>query len=75
MVFAENTAERGESKAALLTPAQLAERLAVPISWIFEKTRRRARERDWDPLPCLKLGRYTRFDWQAVQAWLQRQGL
>jgi hypothetical protein len=59
---------------ALLTPAELAARLAVPPSWIREKTRGRARQRDSDPLPVVRLGKYTRFSWPAVEAWLQRQG-
>lgn len=59
--------------AALLTPAQLAERLSVPPTWIKEKTRQRARIRDTDPIPFIKLGKYVRFDWATVQAWLSRQ--
>ena len=58
---------------ALLTPQQLAERLAVPPSWIREKTRQRARIRDADPLPTVRLGKYVRFHWPSVQAWLIRQ--
>jgi hypothetical protein len=62
-----------ENAIALLTPAQLAERLSVPQSWIREKTRNRARVRDADPLPVLRLGKYCRFDWSNVAAWLARQ--
>jgi excisionase family DNA binding protein len=58
----------------LLTPEELAERLAVPQSWVREKTRERARIRDKDPLPVVRLGKYVRFSWPAVQAWLARQG-
>ena len=58
----------------LLTPAELAERLAVPQSWVREKTRERARIRDKDPLPIVRLGKYVRFSWPAVEAWLARQG-
>jgi hypothetical protein len=60
--------------AVLLTPEQLATRLAVSPSWIREKTRSRARTRDKDPLPVVRLGKYTRFSWPAVEAWLLRQG-
>lgn len=59
--------------AILLTPQQLAERLVVPVSWIREKTRERARERDEDPLPVVRLGKYCRFRWTDVEAWLERQ--
>jgi excisionase family DNA binding protein len=62
-----------ENAAALLTPAQLAERLAVPVSWIREKTRKRARVRDEDALPVVRLGKYVRFRWSDVEAWLERQ--
>lgn len=59
----------------LLTPTELAKKLNVPVSWIREKTRRRARLRDADPLPVVKLGKYSRFEWGKVAAWLQRQSL
>jgi hypothetical protein len=65
---------RATGPAALLTPAELAARLSVRPSWIKEKTRRRARVREADPLPVVRLGKYVRFDWAAVQAWLARQG-
>jgi predicted DNA-binding transcriptional regulator AlpA len=59
--------------AVLLTPQQLAVRLAVPTSWIREKTRERARVRDGDPLPVVRLGKYVRFRWSDIEAWLDRQ--
>jgi hypothetical protein len=61
------------TSAPLLTPLQLAERLAVPPSWVREKTRERARLRDKDPLPVVRLGKYVRFSWPAVEEWLARQ--
>jgi hypothetical protein len=60
--------------ADILTPAELAKRLKVPQSWVFEKTRHRATVRDAEPLPCIRMGRYLRFHWPAVSAWLLRQG-
>ncbi|MGB8802703.1 MAG: hypothetical protein WCC97_18645 [Candidatus Acidiferrales bacterium] len=57
----------------LLTPAELAARLAVGESWVREKTRERARQRDKDPLPVVRLGKYVRFSWPAIQAWLERR--
>jgi excisionase family DNA binding protein len=65
---------RAPSLGMLLTPAELAARLAVPQSWIREKTRERARVRDKDPLPVVRLGKYVRFSWPAVEEWLARQG-
>jgi len=35
---------------------------------VFEKTPRRSQE----PLPCLRIGRYVRFNWPDVQKWLSR---
>ncbi len=67
------TKANGASGAVLLTPAQLAEKLSVPPSWIKEKTRTRARVRDRDPLPCVRLGKYIRFRWADVETWLARQ--
>jgi hypothetical protein len=65
---------RAPASGALLTPAELAARLAVGESWVREKTRERARIRDKDPLPIVRLGKYVRFDWEAVRGWLARQG-
>jgi predicted DNA-binding transcriptional regulator AlpA len=50
----------------ILTPEEVAARLKVPPSWVYEKTRARCR----NPIPCLRLGRYVRFDWGAVINWL-----
>jgi excisionase family DNA binding protein len=59
--------------AVLLTPAELAAKLNVPVSWIREKTRERARVRDRDPLPVIRLGKYVRFRLTEVEEWLARQ--
>lgn len=61
------------SSGLLLTPEELAAKLAVRPSWIREKTRERARVRDADPLPVIRLGRYVRFRWADVELWLQRR--
>jgi len=53
----------------ILTPEEVAVRLKVPESWVYEKTRVRCR----NPIPCLRLGRYIRFDWNAVIAWLTEE--
>jgi excisionase family DNA binding protein len=59
--------------AILLTPTELAAQLRVPVSWIREKTRKRARVRDKDPLPVIRLGKYVRFRLAEVEQWLTRQ--
>lgn len=53
----------------LLTVAELAEWLKVPPSWIYERTRRRGEGQ----LPCLKLGKYLRFEEAAVRVYLEQQ--
>lgn len=57
----------------VLTPQQVAERLQVPTSWVYENTRRRAGVRYSDPLPHLKIGHYLRFRWSDVEEWIERQ--
>jgi predicted DNA-binding transcriptional regulator AlpA len=61
-----------ESKAILspediLTPQELAARLKVKPGWVYEKMR----PRQPHPLPVIKMGRYLRFSWPAVSAWLE----
>jgi|HubBroStandDraft_1064217.scaffolds.fasta_scaffold1812320_1 predicted DNA-binding transcriptional regulator AlpA len=56
--------------ASILTPEELATRLKVSPRWIYEKSRKR----NANPLPVLRLGRYLRFDWLAVSAWMREQG-
>ena len=60
----------------LLLPEQLAERLQVPVSWIYEQTRQRSRIRadiNGEALPCVRLGKYLRFCWTDVVDWLNRR--
>ena len=48
----------------LLTADDVAELLAVPVSWVRESTRSGA-------MPCVRLGRYVRFERAAMEAWLK----
>jgi len=54
----------------ILTPAELAERLKVSKSWVFEQTRQRAKVRNERPLPCIRLGKYLRLYWAQVCQWM-----
>jgi predicted DNA-binding transcriptional regulator AlpA len=56
----------------ILTPQQLAKKLQVPVSWVYEQTRTRAGVRNSTPLPHIKMGKYLRFSWPDVVAWLDR---
>ncbi|NIV37714.1 MAG: helix-turn-helix domain-containing protein, partial [Anaerolineae bacterium] len=53
--------------AQLLTLEEVAERLKVPKSWVYERTRRRGLDR----LPHLKLGKYLRFEEAEVRDYLE----
>jgi len=45
---------------------ELASRLGVPASFIYDRTRTDGPER----IPHIKLGKYVRFDPERVEAWL-----
>lgn len=55
----------------LIDAAELAKRWSLPASWIREQTRSRAA----DPLPCIRFGKYVRFQWQSpeLERWLNRR--
>jgi excisionase family DNA binding protein len=50
----------------LLTIEQVAERLQLKPSTIYELTRRRNRR----PMPVLRAGKFLRFRWSQIEAWL-----
>jgi excisionase family DNA binding protein len=50
----------------LETAAEIAERLSVPESWVRAETRA-------ERMPHVRLGKYRRYDWLAVVAWLETQ--
>jgi excisionase family DNA binding protein len=50
----------------LLTAKEVADRLAVPESWVREATRE-------GRLPHLRLGRYRRYQPAVIEAWLKAQ--
>ena len=52
---------------ALLTVHEVAEFLKVPVSWVYERTRRRGIER----LPHLKIGKYLRFRLHEIESYLE----
>jgi excisionase family DNA binding protein len=54
------------SDARLLTAKEIAERLRVPETWIRQETRA-------ERIPHIKLGRYRRYQWEPVAAWLEQQ--
>jgi excisionase family DNA binding protein len=58
-IQAANQNGQGESK--LLTPEELADRLQVPRSWVYEQSRQ-------GNIPTHRLGRYIRFHLSEVLA-------
>ena len=50
----------------LLNAKEVAARLSVPEGWVRQETRA-------GRLPHLALGRYKRYDWDAVVKWLATQ--
>jgi excisionase family DNA binding protein len=52
----------------LVGPAEIAQLLKVPISWVYERTRRRGIER----MPHFKLGKYLRFSKEEILDWLHK---
>lgn len=53
----------------LLTVEQLAEKLSVPRSWVYSRTR----ETGPGAMPRIEVGKYRRFELDAVMEWLKRQ--
>ena len=55
----------------VIDAAELAQRWSLPESWIREQTRTRSS----DPLPCVRFGRYVRFEWGSpkLAAWYDRR--
>jgi len=51
-----------------LTVSEVGALLKVPVSWVYERTRRRGLER----IPHFKVGKYLRFREPEVLNWLDR---
>jgi predicted DNA-binding transcriptional regulator AlpA len=58
---------RGERN--LLTVHEVADLLQVPVSWVYERTRRHGPEQ----MPHFKIGKYLRFEERALLDFIQRQ--
>jgi excisionase family DNA binding protein len=53
----------------VLTVKDVAQLLRVPISWVYQQTRKRSTDR----LPGIRLGKYWRFRHDDVVDWLLHQ--
>jgi transposase len=63
------TGERRRESSLLLTVEEVACLLHVPVSWVYERSRRRGPEQ----LPHFKIGKYLRFEVRALKDFIQRQ--
>jgi predicted DNA-binding transcriptional regulator AlpA len=63
------TAEERRGERNLLTVHEVAELLQVPVSWVYERTRRHGPEQ----LPHFKIGKYLRFEERILVEFIQRQ--
>jgi len=57
-----------DQKGELITPKEMAERLRVPLSWLYRRTRARGP----GAIPRLRVGKYVRFNIAAVMEWVNR---
>ena len=57
------------SSDSLLTVEEVADLLKVPVSWVYDRTRKRGLNR----IPGFRLGKYWRFDAAELHMWLERQ--
>ena len=71
-VLPANATGAALNPADLLTADELAARLKVGRSWIDGQTRERAKKRNREPLPVLRLGKHRLFSWVAVSEWILR---
>ena len=62
----------GNDGSELIDSAELAARWRVPESWIRNHSRNRTPKED--RIPCIRLGRYVRFEWGSprLQDWLRK---
>lgn len=52
----------------LLTIEEMAQRLKVPLSWLYSRTRIKN-----SGFPVIRVGKYCRFNAGTVMAWIEKQ--
>jgi excisionase family DNA binding protein len=63
------TGEEAGENSRLLTVREVADLLKVPVSWVYERTRRK----NGGQLPHLKLGKYLRFEESSLTEFIREQ--
>ena len=53
----------------LITISELSQKLKVPVSWLYSRTR----ERGEGTIPLVRVGKYLRFNYDDVTAWLHKK--
>lgn len=61
-------APASSSQGKLLTAEEVAIRLGVQPSWVSKAARAKR-------IPHVRVGRYTRFSWPAIEEWLRDQSV
>jgi hypothetical protein len=63
----------GNGNHEVIDSAELASRWRVPESWIRNRTRSRTPKEE--RIPCIRFGRYVRFEWGSLQLaeWLAKK--
>ena len=51
----------------LITISELSQKLKVPVSWLYSRTR----EKGENVIPMVRVGKYLRFSYDAVVEWLR----
>ncbi len=64
----EETSTELKQGEELLTLQEMAQRLKVPNSWVYSRTRIKGND-----FPVVRVGKYCRFNPDAVLDWLNRQ--
>jgi excisionase family DNA binding protein len=52
----------------LITISDLSQKLKVPVSWLYSRTR----EKGANTIPVVKVGKYLRFNYETVRQWLKQ---
>ena len=60
----QNLDPEGVAPGRLMDVRELSKALKVPISWLYQRTRLGA-------IPCIRIGKYVRFDLQEVMDFLR----
>jgi excisionase family DNA binding protein len=72
-IDAAQTSGTSPSYEELLTPEELAGKLKVSKSTVFELTRKRTAG-SRPPMPKLKVGKFVRFRYSEVISWMEKNG-